>query len=325
MKYICCFMLAICFLAQPGWSAPDTTAPVQFATKKIFYINAYSPGYVWSDAEQGEMERVLHEAGVQYQSFYMSSKDHKKPEEIHVAASKAHDLIESFKPDVLIVSDDNPVAHVVVPWYKNSSLPVVFCGVNWDCSHYGLPCTNVTGMLEVSLFSKMLQAIYPFARGKRVGILTDNNETDHLEGAFIPKRCNLPWAAEKYVNSFAEWKQNYLAMQDQVDILFLYGTAGMSDWNEEEAEAFVRANTRIMTCGTQYYMRHLVVVGYMKSAEEQGHWAAQTALRILSGTPPSAIPVAENKVTILTLNMTLAKKLGVVFPLDMVNLAELVH
>jgi hypothetical protein len=32
-----------------------------------------------------------------------------------------------------------------VPFFKNASLPFVFCGINWDSTEYGLPCENVTG------------------------------------------------------------------------------------------------------------------------------------------------------------------------------------
>lgn len=294
------------------------------AGRKALYINAYHPGYEWSDGEQHALEKVLKAAGVRCQVVYLDSKRKKRPEEIQAAAENVRLAIEASKPDILIVSDDNPVQHVIVPWYKNTAMPVVFCGVNWDCSGYGLPCSNVTGMLEVSLPSQMFEAIYPLARGRRIALLSNDNETDRLEGVWIPKKIGITWAAERYVNTFAEWKAAYLKLQDQADILFLYGTSGITDWDEAEAVRFAQENTRVMTCSTQYYMRKLVVVGYMKSGEEQGHWAGQTALKILGGALPSAIPVTENKTTKITLNMTLAKHLGVVFPLELLKRAEMV-
>jgi len=42
-------------------------------------------------------------------------------------------------------------------------------------------------------------------------------------------------------------------------------------------------------------MAPFVLVGYMKSGEEQGAWAARTALEILNGKSPAEIPVVENK------------------------------
>jgi len=30
---------------------------------------------------------------------------------------------------------------------KNSTIPIVFCGINRDVSDYGFPCSNITGMI----------------------------------------------------------------------------------------------------------------------------------------------------------------------------------
>ena len=88
---------------------------------------------------------------------------------------------------------------------------------------------------------------------------------------------------------------------------------------------FTQEHTQGVTCSTQYYMKQLVLVGFMKSGEEQGYWAAHAALRILAGAATSTIPVTENKTTKITLNMTLAKRLGVVFPLELIKRAEMVR
>ena len=311
--------LGVCGLAVHA----DET-PAGHEGRNVLYINAYHAGYEWSDSEQRGIEQVLKAAGVPCRVVYMDTKRRKSSEEIQAAAAQARMVIDTSKPDIVVMSDDNPVRHVLVPWYMNAAVPFVFCGVNWDCSRYGLPCTNVTGMLEVSLFPQLLKTVVPLARGSRIAILCNDNETDHWEGEWIPKKFGVKWAAERYVRTFAEWKAAYLALQEQADILFLYGTAGIDDWDEAEAIRFTQENTRAMTCSTQDYMKQLVVVGYMKSGEEQGNWAAHAALKILDGAAPATIPVTENKTAKITLNMTLAKRLGKVFPLDLLKHAEMV-
>ena len=52
-------------------------------------------------------------------------------------------------------------------------------------------------------------------------------------------------------------------------------------------------------------MAHVALIGVVKSAEEQGRWAADTALRILGGTPPSEIAITKNKGAKLFINKTL--------------------
>jgi ABC-type uncharacterized transport system substrate-binding protein len=292
--------------------------------KKVLYINAYHAGYAWSDNEQKAAENALMSSGAEFKTIYMETKTKNTAEQIKASAENVRKAIESFKPDVVIASDDNPVKLVLVPWYKNSATPFVFCGVNWECADYGLPCKNVTGMLEISLIPQLLETVRPLANGDRIAMLANDNETDRKEGEMIPKKFNVQWSAEKYVKTFEEWQTAYRELQDAADIIFWYGTAGIKEWNDAEAEAFVLENTKIITCSTQYYMKNVVLVGYMKSGEEQGDWAARTALRILNGISPADIPVTENKIARKTLNMKLAKRMNIVFPIDRVKHAELI-
>jgi ABC-type uncharacterized transport system substrate-binding protein len=64
------------------------------------------------------------------------------------------------------------------------------------------------------------------------------------------------------------------------------------------------------------------LIGFIKSPEEQGLWAAGAANKILNGTEPSAIPVAKNTKGDLHLNMKLARKLGITFDLKLVKMAQ---
>jgi len=307
-----------------GQSAPAAAAGAK-STPKVLYINAYHAGYDWSDAEQTGIERALKGAGTDYKAFFMDTRRRRSPQDLRAASEAARMTIETYRPDVVIVSDDNPVKGVIVPWYKNTSLPFVFCGVNWECASYGLPCRNVTGMLEVSLIPEMLKTVLPLAKGKRIAILSHNNETDRKEGQYIPLRFDIHWAAERYVADFEGWKAAYNELQDQADIIFCYSTVGITGWNQADAETFVLNHTRAITCSSMSHMARLVLIGYMKSGEEQGDWAARTALRILHGTVPADIPVSENKISRKTLNMKLAKRLGIVFPIDLVLDAELIQ
>jgi hypothetical protein len=293
--------------------------------KKALYINAYHPDYAWSDTEQKAARAVMERAGVEFRVIYMDTKRKNAAEEISAAADSARKTMEQFKPDVVILQDDNPVKHVLVPWYRNTGLPFVFCGVNWECGRYDLPCKNVTGMLEVSLIPQILDTVKPLTRGSRIAMLGNDNETDRMEGRLIPQRFGVRWCAERYVKTFEEWKSVYKELQTTADIIFWYGFVGTKEWNDEEAKAVVQEETRVVTCSSQYYMAPFVLVGHMKLGEEQGDWAAHAALQILAGTSPADIPIAQNKNARITLNMRLAKRLNVVFPVDLIEQAELIR
>jgi len=57
-------------------------------------------------------------------------------------------------------------------------------------------------------------------------------------------------------------------------------------------------------------MMDYCVFGLTKDAREQGEWAAQTALEILDGKPPSDIPYTENRRFNTYLNRKLANAMG---------------
>jgi ABC-type uncharacterized transport system substrate-binding protein len=293
--------------------------------KKALYINAYHPAYAWSDDEQKAAEAVLRHAGVECRVVYMDTKRKNTMEEIRASAEDAHRTIQDFQPDVVILQDDNPVKHVFMPWYKDTNVPFVFCGVNWACEHYGLPCRNVTGMLEVSLIPQILDTVKPLTRGTRIAMLGNDNETDRMEGQMIPQQFGVHWSAEHYVKTFDEWKTVYKELQNTADIIFWYGFVGIKNWSDEEAKAIVLEDARVVTCSSQYYMAPFVLLGHMKLGEEQGDWAAHAALQILEGTLPSSIPIAKNKNARITLNMPLAQRLNVVFPVDLIEQAELIR
>ncbi len=67
------------------------------------------------------------------------------------------------------------------------------------------------------------------------------------------------------------------------------------------------------------------MVGKVKIGEEQGWWAGKTALRILAGTPLANIPIARNKNFRLYINMQLADRMGIKFPMNLIKRAILVE
>jgi ABC-type uncharacterized transport system substrate-binding protein len=231
--------------------------------------------------------------------------------------------IESYKPDVVIAADDNASKYVIVPYYKDGAIPVVFCGLNWDASTYGFPCKNVTGMIEVAPVDVLMSHLKGFAKGSRVAVIGPDNETHHKEVANLQKVINGS-LLNRTALKFADWKAAFLELQSQSDMLIVENNAGINDWNDTEAEAFVRENTKIPSGTMHDFMTKFALIGFVKSAEEQGEWAAGAAVKILNGTAVSSIPVAKNQRGELYLNMPLAQKLGVSFDLKLVKMAKVV-
>lgn len=295
-----------------------TPAQAQSA-KKVLFVNSYHQGYEWSDGEEQGAAKVLRASGVEVEFFRMDTKrkgDEKSKREAGLAAKA---LIERTKPAAVILADDNAVKYLLQPYFKNAAVPFVFCGVNWDAAPYGLPYKNTTGMLEVALTTQLIDKLGEYAKGKRVGFLTVDTETERIEQKAYHDQLKIKFAEERFVKTFAEFKAGFQELQGKVDLLLLGNYAGIPDWNEAEAKAFVEANTRIPSGAMYDFMMPFAMLGLTKIAEEQGIWAAKATLQILKGAPPASIPIARNKDGQIMLNVKLAAKGNVVFKPELVR------
>ncbi len=115
-----------------------------------------------------------------------------------------------------------------------------------------------------------------------------------------------------YVNNFEKWKNSFLRLQTEADMIIHSGILlGMSDWDEQAAAEFVLNNIEVPVGTINRYIMCCSVLGLVKIIGEQGEWAAQTALEIIDGKAPSDIPLTRNKKGNLLLNLDLAEKLDI--------------
>ncbi|MBI9071552.1 MAG: hypothetical protein JEY94_08125 [Melioribacteraceae bacterium] len=276
------------------------------AQKKVLYVDSYHEGYEWSDGITKGIKDNLKSEKVELKVFRMDTKNNPGDSFKKSAAEKAIKMIESFNPDIVIASDDNASKYLIAPYYKDKKLPFVFCGVNWDASGYGFPCSNVTGILEVALIPQLTAQLKNFAKGDKIAYLSGDDLTARKEAENYKSKFNLK-IEEVYVKSFSDWKKNYKKLQTETDMIIIGNNASIKDWNEEEGKTFVESNTLVPTGTIYQWMTPFSLVGLTILPEEHGEWAAKTALKILGGTPPNKIPLAKNKRGKLFVNLKIAK------------------
>jgi len=292
---------------------------------KILFINSYHKGYAWSDGIQRGVEAILaDEKFVLLKTIEMDTKRNTSVEFKLQAALKVKQYIEEFKPDVVIASDDNASKYVVEPYYKDADLPFVFCGVNWDASVYGYPYSNTTGMIEVSLIKQVIRQLQSYAKGSKIGFISGDVLTTYKELKYHKKLFNINYDRIYVVKTFKEWQEKYLQLQQEVDIVILENYSGIKNWRPEQAQKFILNNTTIPTGSLNYFIAPLVAITIAKSSEEQGHWSAQTALKILVGVKPSEIPIVQNNDGKLIINIKLVNKLGLRIPLNILRISEII-
>ncbi len=291
--------------------------------KKVLFIESYHQGYPWSDGLVSSVTKTLEPTGVTLEIVRMDTKRNTDEAFKAAAGEKVIAKIEEMKPDVIIASDDNASHYVIAKKYKNSPIPVVFCGINWDASAYGFPCSNVTGMIEVAPAKQLVGYLKKHAQGDKVGYLAADNETEHKEVSYMTQKFGISFETQ-FVKNFDEWKKAFTEMQNSVDMLILGVYSGIKGWDDKAARTYAVANTNVPTGAMYDYLADMALLALTKKAEEHGEFAALSAIQILKGKKPSDIPVAMNTKSDIFVNMKLAQKLNVEFDVALLKIAKIV-
>jgi ABC-type uncharacterized transport system substrate-binding protein len=307
-------MVLVMFFASMTYAA-------DYAGKKVLFIDSYHAGFLWSDGLTEGVKSVIDPSGAELKILRMDTKRNKSEEFKKEAGLKAKAVIEEFKPDVVIAADDNASKYLIQPYFKDNAVPFVFCGVNWDAANYGFPYSNVTGMVEVSGVKELVELLTQFSKGDRVGYLAEDTLTEHRNVDFYKSKLGIT-VAGSFAKDFADWKTKFTAMQSDVDILIIGNNASLGDFNADAALAHVKANSKIPSGAVGVAPMAYAMVGYLKVPQEQGQWAADKALAIISGTSPGSIPIEKNKEGKLVINTIIVEASGIEIPFSLIESAD---
>jgi gluconate transporter len=286
-------------------------AAAQAAHKKIFYVNSYHEGYGSSDDVMSGLRETLKGRGAALEIAFLDSKRRPERAGIEQRAAETAERIRKAKPDVLVVSDDDAVKYLVVPFFKNGPIPVVFCGVNWDASQYGLPNEWVTGMLEVVPIEETLgEAMRARAGAKRLLVLSEDSTSERNNRVLLDAKYRALGLTPSYslVPDFETWKKEFVRAQKDADLIYLPTNGAVRGWDDRAAREWVAKHTHVPAVTCDDFMMPYVAFGLTKVAREQGEWAAEAALRILDGAKPDSIAMTRNERTRCYWNPELAEK-----------------
>ncbi len=320
----CAAVFLFALLAAGPAAAAEETGDGPYAGKTILWVDSYHAGYEWSDGIERGVREVLAVTGATLRIIRLDTKRRSSEEEKASAALAAKAEIDVLRPDAVIASDDNANKYLTAAYLKNTDLPVVFCGVNWDASMYGFPCDNVTGMVEVEGVPEMVNHFKRDARGDRIGYVSGRTDSDLKITQAFNARFFDGKMKTYFASTFAGFQAAFLKAQAENDMLFVRNHAGLADWDPEAAETFLLENTRVPTGSHLTHMDRFVIYTMGKIPEEQGAYAARTALGILDGARPGDIPLVENKKARLAVNLKMARAAGVVIPVSVLKTAELI-
>lgn len=295
-----------------------TTANAQ---RQILFIDSYHKGNQLSDGVTQGIRSTLKGQNVTLKIHRMDTKRNKSEAFKKRAAIKARAVIDELKPDVIIASEDNASKYLIMPYFKNSSVPFVFCGVNFSAQAYGFPYSNVTGIVDVPPIQKLIYSLKHFCRVTSIGYLAADTLTQRKDGEFIKQDIREKFIPS-YVNNLQAWKNEFVRLQEEVDILILGNNSGIKGWNSADVKRFTMENIKIPTGCILDSMTPFAFLGATRNPQEQGAYAAATALKILDGAPVSSIPVVKNKEIFIIINLKFADRLNLKIPKSFMRLAK---
>ena len=313
MKPIFRYILLLCFLFS-----------FVNAQTKVLYINSYHEGYKSAIIQTNAVKDILLPKNIVLKFVHMNTKQIKKDSLRKLEALKIKKIIQQWKPNLVIASDDAASKYVVKEYYRDAKLPFVFIGVNWSIKSYEYPYSNVTGQIEVELASELIEELLKYTDGVKVGFISGNSTTDKKALKHYEKELGMKFHKVEFVKDFAQWKETYMSLQYSVDVLLFRSNSGIKNWDDEKAEEFIKQETKIPTGSVNTSMFQYVLISFAKDNYEFGEYASHTALLILNGASPSDIPITRNQRSKVSLNMTLGKKLNIIFPIELIDMAELV-
>jgi ABC-type uncharacterized transport system substrate-binding protein len=278
---------------------------------KCLYISSYHKGYAWSDGVEEGVRQVL-DGKCELRQFDMDTKRNKSKAYKEAAGLRARELIERWRPDVVITSDDNAAKYLIVPYYRDADVPFVFNGVNWTVDEYGFPFSNVTGIVEVAPIKPMLQEAMKIAGGSRgvyLGANTLTEEKNYSRIARGARRLNSE-LDKKLVSTFAEWKAAFELAHQQADYIVMGSNSGIAEWDDKDARGFSVEHAKVISVTNHKWMMDVTALGYTKIPQEHGQWAAEAGLAILDGTSPADIPIITNRKWDLWINQQLVDVTG---------------
>jgi ABC-type uncharacterized transport system substrate-binding protein len=277
-------------------------------SRTILVVESYHSEYAWDKSYLKGLRDTIG-GGHKIVTYQMNTKRIAKSK-FPDAANNAYKHILATKPDVVVLGDDNALK-LLSPKLIDSTLPVVYLGINSNPRRYGVfGKKNFTGVLERPLFKSSLLAMKRLVgvKAKKCLILFDSGNTSlaAVDEAFHGKRKMTIFDVEvdlRTVSTLREWKsQVSYAKKNGYDfiIMGLYHTIVDEKGKHVPAPKIVKWTSENATVPPFAFWDFAVgkdkaVGGLVLFGESQGIAAGKMVNQLLEGVSPSQIQVQIGK------------------------------
>lgn len=259
--------------------------------------------------------------------LWMDTKKKSSTAEIQKTVNHIMEYIEVFKPDLVLLGDDN-ATNYIGNQLLDTEIPVVFWGVNGYPIKYGLldsmekPGHNVTGIYQAGYLKEGLDYLHQLLPTlKTFAVLSDDSPTGRAKAKeikYLATSSNLPLKLVDTVitGSLEEWQKQALILREKVDAFFILNYNTLKDNQNKAVDPLAVASWYLNNIKLPdiAHERQFVEEGILAAVDDSGYKQAfeaiQIAHRILQGESPATISVYAPERGARLLNRKRASMLG---------------
>ncbi|MBF0379663.1 MAG: hypothetical protein HQL69_01515 [Magnetococcales bacterium] len=207
------------------WSQ-DTNKGVCAALLDFAYLDSLQQAEILTNNNFVESSRAI------IKKLWMDTKRKNSRHELAITSARIVKAIELFKPDILLLGDDN-ATNYIGNYYYNTSLPIVFWGMNGTPPKYGLidsvatPGHNITGVYQAGYLREGVEFLVKLLPHiKTMAILSDKSPTGRSKTKILHKLAQdgkLPVRLVGTVgtNNLTRWQVRALELASKADAFFV--------------------------------------------------------------------------------------------------------
>ena len=312
-------MLGIKLTKDMGIEEYVEGATVEGGKKRILLISSYHREYLWSqDTNSGVVDALLkykyldsEKQAEEYTNtdyvnsstaiimkLWMDTKRKSTKSEIQKTVSLVIKKIEEFKPDIILLGDDN-ATNYIGKQYIDTEIPMVFWGVNGLPLKYGLldsiekPGHNVTGVYQAGYLKETVMHLKKLVPDiTTMAVLSDDSPTGRSKAKELKRLAaqgELPVTLVETVmtNSLDEWKSKALELRERADAFFILNHNTIKDSNGKPVDqmkigAWYLENIKKPDAAHErQFVKEGILCAVDDSGFKQGYEAVKLAYQIL--------------------------------------------
>lgn len=333
-----------------------TTGAVAQEVKRVYIAASYEKNHICGGPQEEGVIKGFNKTGwfegmnLEIKRYYMDTKrKNTTPQAMKNEADIVLDQIKEFKPEILVLLDDNAIRELALPLAGDKNLSVVFSGMNGQPENYNAkkhfmetrekPGGNITGVYEklyVARSIKVMQSAIPALKGKKIVGITDYSPTGNaITAQFEIELKNKPESNNWELRRVRDWQEytgliKELNTNDKIGAIYPVALRlKVSDtviYTAPEIFKWTIKNGRKPEMALNYFFAKVGLFGGAAvDFKAMGFLAGKKAGQILNGEKAGNLSIEDAPDYAIVFNLKRAKELGIVIPPPLLTAADHVY